>query len=77
MTLSEDCRYYQPYGDPVIRCLACDEKGLYASACLVVMTGPSESLSHMFPFTATDSATIEGYWPSCICPCTMCRNIYG
>ncbi|KAL9830813.1 putative transcription factor interactor and regulator CCHC(Zn) family [Arabidopsis thaliana] len=71
------CRYYQPYGDPVIRCLACDGIGHYASACPVVMAGSSESSSHVFPPTAADPATLDGFWPSCVCPYTLWRSIYG
>ncbi|KAL9285974.1 hypothetical protein AtNW77_Chr4g0280291 [Arabidopsis thaliana] len=71
------CRYYQPLGDPMIRYIALDGTGYYASAWPVVMTGSSKSPYHVFPPTAADSASLDGYWPSCVCPCTMCRSIYG
>ncbi|KAG7572546.1 Zinc finger CCHC-type, partial [Arabidopsis suecica] len=31
------CRFYRPYGDPVIRCSLCNEIGHYASSCPIVM----------------------------------------
>ncbi|OAO98320.1 hypothetical protein AXX17_AT4G10080 [Arabidopsis thaliana] len=74
------CRFYRPYGDLVIWFRLCDGTGNYASVCLIVIAGPPEGSSRMFPSTMTDASTsesMEDYWTSSRCPCIMCRNIYS
>ncbi|CAL9234355.1 unnamed protein product [Arabidopsis halleri] len=73
------CRFYRPYGDPVIRCSLCNEIGHYASSCPIVMVGPSEAASRQFaPATthASTSTVVEDYWSRPGCPCRKCRYRY-